>query len=93
MGLALIALAGFLARVAARHADLVTLVRLSSIVCAGGPCPMVVDGVELRPGDGGHLSIDGAQTVAERLIDAVVEARIALRDPRLGILDTRRGSR
>jgi len=74
VGLALIALAGFLARVAARHADLVTLVRLSSIVCAGGPCPMVVDGVELRPGDGGHLSIDGAQTVAERLIDAVVEA-------------------
>ncbi len=64
----------FLFRVAARHADLVTIVRLSSVVCPGGPCPRVVAGVELRPGDGGHLSVEGAATVAPDLLDRVVTA-------------------
>ena len=64
----------FLSRVAARHAELVTIVRLSSVVCPGGPCPRVVAGVELRPGEGGHLPEAGAATVAPELLDRVVAA-------------------
>lgn len=64
----------FLARVAARHADMVTVVRLSSIVCPGGSCPTVIGDVELRPRDGGHFSPEGAVLVTPELLDAVVTA-------------------
>jgi hypothetical protein len=53
----------------------VGLVDLSSIVCAKGPpCPQYVDGVDLRPMDGGHFQSPGAAWVAPRLYDAIARA-------------------
>ena len=53
----------------------VGLVNLSSIVCAKGPpCPEFVDGIRLRPADGGHFQTAGAAWVAPRLYDAIAVA-------------------
>jgi hypothetical protein len=50
----------------------VLIVYLEAIVCPGGvPCPAWVDGVRLRPLDGGHFGPDGAAWVAPRLVTAV----------------------
>jgi peptidoglycan/LPS O-acetylase OafA/YrhL len=60
---------------AAQHADTVKVVDLSRIVCPPGPpCPEYVDGVRLRPRDGGHFHDDGPAWVAPRLFDAVLAA-------------------
>jgi lysophospholipase L1-like esterase len=46
---------------------------LGAIVCPeGSPCPAVVDGITLRPTDGGHFSRAGAAWVAPRLLDEVL---------------------
>ncbi|MEX2255400.1 MAG: acyltransferase family protein [Acidimicrobiia bacterium] len=60
---------------AARHPDTVSVVDLASIVCPSGPpCPEYVDGIRLRPRDGGHYEGDGPEWVAPRLLDAVERA-------------------
>ena len=60
---------------AAQHPDSVTVVDLAAIVCPGGPpCAEFVDGVRLRPRDGGHFEGDGPAWVAPRLLDAVTTA-------------------
>jgi len=61
-----------LTRFAARHPDDVTLVDLAAQVCPGGPpCPERVDGVTLRPSDGGHFSPEGGVWASERLLPAL----------------------
>ena len=58
---------------AAQHTDSVTVVDLAKIVCPSGPpCPVDVDGVDLRPNDGGHFAGDGPAWVAPRLMDAIM---------------------
>jgi peptidoglycan/LPS O-acetylase OafA/YrhL len=60
---------------AARNPESVTVVDLAAIVCPDGPpCPEVVDGVQLRPRDGGHFEGDGPGWVAPRLLDAISRA-------------------
>ena len=60
---------------AAENPDTVEVVDLARIVCPPGPpCPKFVDGVRLRPRDGGHYSAEGATWVATRLFDAVIAA-------------------
>jgi peptidoglycan/LPS O-acetylase OafA/YrhL len=55
---------------AALHPDTVAVADLADIVCPGGsPCPATIDGVTLRPKDGGHFEADGAAWVAPRLLD------------------------
>ncbi|MFO7589493.1 MAG: acyltransferase family protein [Acidimicrobiia bacterium] len=57
---------------ASRNPDTVKVLDLAGIVCPGGPpCPEVVDGVRIRPRDGGHFSPAGADWVAPRLLDAL----------------------
>ena len=59
----------------AAHPDTVKVVDLASITCPGGPpCPEFVDGVRLRPRDGGHWGPEGAVWTATRLFDAVLAA-------------------
>ena len=59
---------------AAAHPDSVRVLNLPAIVCPGGvPCPAIVDGVRLRPRDGGHFEGDGPAWVAPRLFDALGE--------------------
>ena len=66
---------GLLARYAAEHADRVGIVDLGSIVCPDGPpCPTTIDGIVLRPEDGGHFDAAGAAWVAPRLLDRLVGA-------------------
>lgn len=58
---------------AAAHGDRVAVLDFASIVCpTGPPCPTEVDGVTLRPVDGGHFAGDGPAWVAPRLLDALV---------------------
>lgn len=58
---------------AAQHEDSVGAVDLARIVCpAGPPCPTVIDGVQLRPDDGGHYAGGGPAWVAPRLLDAMM---------------------
>ena len=58
---------------AAQHTTSVTVVDLAKIICPSGPpCPAVVDGVDLRPNDGGHFAGAGPAWVAPRLLDAVL---------------------
>jgi SGNH domain (fused to AT3 domains) len=58
---------------AAQHPESVTVVDLAAIVCpTGPPCAEYVDGVRLRPHDGGHFAGDGPAWVAPRLLDAVM---------------------
>ncbi len=65
---------GLFRRFAAQHPDSVSVVDLDAIVCKGGPpCPEYVDGLRLRPRDGGHFEGDGPEWVAPRLLDAVFE--------------------
>ncbi len=63
---------------AAEHPDTVSVVDLAEIVCPGGPpCPAEVEGVTLRPRDGGHYEGDGPGWVAPRLLDAITRATTA----------------
>ena len=56
----------------------VTLVDFAELVCPSGPpCPAVVDGVTLRPRDGGHFEGEGPAWVAPRLLDLVTAALAA----------------
>jgi lysophospholipase L1-like esterase len=58
-----------LLRFQARHPDDLTLVDLAGRVCPGGPpCPSEVDGLVLRPIDGGHYSPTGGVWVSEWLL-------------------------
>lgn len=62
-----------LRRYSAAHADQTAVLDLTSIVCPGGsPCPTEVDGITLRPEDGGHFSEAGAAYVAPRLADLLL---------------------
>jgi len=62
-------------RFAAMHPDTVSVVDLARIVCPGGPpCPEYVDGIRLRPRDGGHFEGEGPGWVAPRLLDAIETA-------------------
>jgi hypothetical protein len=57
---------------AAAHPETVHVLDLPAIVCPTGvPCPAVVDGVRLRPRDGGHFEGAGPAWVAPRLLDAL----------------------
>jgi peptidoglycan/LPS O-acetylase OafA/YrhL len=59
--------------VAAAHPGTVAVVDLGALVCPGGsPCPEVVDGVRLRPADGGHFGPEGAGWAAARIVEAVL---------------------
>jgi peptidoglycan/LPS O-acetylase OafA/YrhL/lysophospholipase L1-like esterase len=59
-------------RFAAEHPQDVTVVDISPIVCPGGaPCPTTLDGVVLRPKDGGHYEAEGAAWLAPRLLDGL----------------------
>ncbi len=58
---------------AQQHTTSVTVVDLAKIVCPSGPpCPQSVDGVDLRPNDGGHYAGAGPAWVAPRLLNAVI---------------------
>lgn len=58
---------------AAAHGDRVSVLDLASIVCpTGPPCPTEVEGVTLRPVDGGHFAGDGPGWVATRVVAALV---------------------
>lgn len=60
-------------RFAAAHPIDTTVLDLERIVCPSGPpCPAVIDGVTLRPTDGGHFSPEGATWVAPRLVDELL---------------------
>ncbi|HEY6532662.1 MAG TPA: SGNH hydrolase domain-containing protein [Acidimicrobiales bacterium] len=60
-------------RFAATHPVDTRVLDMVALVCPGGPpCPPVVDGVELRPVDGGHFSDAGAAWVVPRLLDEIV---------------------
>jgi hypothetical protein len=49
------------------------MIDLAAMMCpAGDPCPEVVDGVVLRPGDGIHFSPDGARWAGPRIVDALL---------------------
>jgi len=62
-----------LRRYAAAHPDRVALLDFAAIVCPGGPpCPTEVEGVTLRPEDGGHFAGAGPDWVAPRVLDALV---------------------
>lgn len=62
-----------LRRYAAAHADRVAILDLAAIVCpTGPPCPTEVEGVTLRPVDGGHFAGDGPAWVAPRVLDRLV---------------------
>jgi hypothetical protein len=59
-------------RFASEHQQDVAVVDISPIVCPGGPpCPTTLDGIVLRPKDGGHYEADGAAWVAPRLMDVL----------------------
>jgi peptidoglycan/LPS O-acetylase OafA/YrhL len=57
---------------AAEHPQDVSVVDVSPIVCPGGPpCPTTLDGIVLRPKDGGHYDAEGAAWLAPRLMDGL----------------------
>jgi peptidoglycan/LPS O-acetylase OafA/YrhL len=59
---------------AADHPYQASVVDLMPLVCPSGPpCPMEVDGVELRP-DGTHFSEETAPKVAEKLLPLILDA-------------------
>jgi hypothetical protein len=61
---------------AAAHADRVSILDLAAIVCPSGPpCPPEVNGVTLRPVDGGHYAGDGPAYVAPRVLDQLLGPR------------------
>jgi len=64
---------GLLRQYAAAHPDRVAVLDLAAIVCpTGPPCPTEVDGVTLRPDDGGHFAGDGPAWVAPRVLDRLM---------------------
>jgi peptidoglycan/LPS O-acetylase OafA/YrhL len=70
------------------HPNDVGVISLSDIVCPrGAPCPTVVDGIVLRPKDGGHYDAEGAEWVSPRLLDELFAALRAL-DARAGTTTT-----
>jgi peptidoglycan/LPS O-acetylase OafA/YrhL len=67
-----------LEKFASEHPETVSLVDLAAIVCPNGtPCPEQVEGVTLRPRDGGHFEGGGPGWVAPRLLDAITRASAA----------------
>jgi len=67
---------------AKRHPDDVAVADLASIVCTKkDSCPASVDGVVLRPRDGGHFEGDGPAWVAPRLYAEVIRALSAMPRP------------
>ena len=63
------------AEYARQHPDEVAVISLEDIVCPGGaPCDATVDGIVLRPKDGGHYEQEGAQWVAPQLINQLFTA-------------------
>ena len=57
---------------AAAHPSDVGVVDFGDLVCPSGPpCDATIDGVTLRPVDGGHFEADGAAWTAPRLLDLV----------------------
>ena len=67
---------------AKRHPDDVAVADLASIVCTKkDSCPPAVDGVVLRPRDGGHFEGDGPAWVAPRLYAEVIRALSAMPPP------------
>ena len=63
---------------AKRHPEDVAVADLASIVCTKKDCPASVDGVVLRPRDGGHFEGDGPAWVAPRLYTDVIRALSAM---------------
>jgi hypothetical protein len=60
----------------------VAVADLASIVCTKkDSCPATVDGVVLRPRDGGHFEGDGPAWVAPRLYADVISALSAMQPP------------
>lgn len=58
---------------AAHHPDRTGVLDLGPIVCPSGPpCATEVDGITLRPEDGGHFSEEGAAYVAPRIADLLL---------------------
>jgi peptidoglycan/LPS O-acetylase OafA/YrhL len=71
---------------AAQHAESVTIVDFARIVCPNGPpCPEYVDGIRLRPRDGGHFEGGGPAWVAPRLLDAILKALPDAATPRSSV--------
>ncbi|MCU1353401.1 MAG: acyltransferase 3 [Acidimicrobiales bacterium] len=67
-------LRGLLERVALRHRDVATVIDLASAVCPRTPCPTVVDGIELRGGDGIHFdNLPAQRWAARRLVELVTK--------------------
>ncbi len=57
------------------HPESTSVVDLATLVCPTiYPCEQVIDGVALRPRDGGHFGNEGAKWVAPRLFDLVEKA-------------------
>lgn len=55
------------------HPDRVAVLDLAAVVCPSGPpCPTEVEGVTLRPDDGGHFAGDGPAWVAPRIFDRLL---------------------
>ncbi|MFM8304217.1 MAG: SGNH hydrolase domain-containing protein [Actinomycetota bacterium] len=66
-------LGDLLRRYAAEHPDRTAVLDLEPFVCpTGPPCPTEVDGVTLRPDDGGHFSSAGAASIAPQLAEALL---------------------
>lgn len=62
-----------LTQYAAAHPDVASVLDLAALVCPGGPpCPTEVEGVTLRPVDGGHFAGDGPGWVAPRVLDRLL---------------------
>ncbi|MGH8983736.1 MAG: SGNH hydrolase domain-containing protein, partial [Acidimicrobiia bacterium] len=73
--LALQRLAAILRDYARQHADRVTVVELSEILCPSGPpCPADVGGFEPRFRDGNHFDEPGATWVAQQLLPKLLGA-------------------
>ena len=77
-------LATLLREYARQHADRVTVVELSEIVCPSGPpCPADVGGFQPRFRDGNHFEEPGATWVAQQLFPKVVGAAAMTTAPEL----------
>jgi peptidoglycan/LPS O-acetylase OafA/YrhL len=68
-------LAALLREYARQHADRVTVVEMSEILCPSGPpCPADVGGVQPRYRDGNHFEEPGATWVAQQLLPRLMGA-------------------
>ena len=73
--LALQRLAALLREYARQHADRVTVVEMSEILCPSGPpCPADVGGFRPRSSDGNHFDEPGATWVAQQLLPKLLGA-------------------